>query len=188
MSNKKTNYLVNPGYAEHERIANYAEGERLNKVWRPMTKEEIEKSELGNSGNLNMGMIVDKATLKCRLITKDDDPMSKFDEKSSFVSMSRAIGSHTLLYRLICMFPNPYIVADGSQGYKVPYEVFLKHIPTDEFVVFREWKGASGFGSPFYDWKDVPKDYKKDLFDLINLLLSNGSPHPYDGLVAGEVA
>ncbi len=187
MAEKKINYLVNPGYAENERIANYTESERLNKIWRPMKKLEVKRTG-GNSGNLSINMVIDRQTLTCRLLTKEDDRMDQFKKNGSFVGMAEAIGSHTLLYRLICMFPNPYMVIYGSRGYKVPYEFFLKHIPTDEFVVFREWKGASGFGSPFYDWNDVPEDYKNDLFALINLLLSNTSPHPYDGLVAGEVA
>ena len=38
--------------------------------------------------------------------------------------------SALILYRLICMFPNPKITCLGAAGYKVPWEMFFKHKET----------------------------------------------------------
>ena len=41
---------------------------------------------------------------------------------------------------------------------------------------------------PDYEHTKLPKEFKDDLIELMNYLVSNECAHPYDNLVAGGVA
>jgi hypothetical protein len=86
------------------------------------------------------------------------------------------------------MFPNPHVVAEGANGYKVPWAIYLKHKASGHVICMSEWKGTFGFRTAARSPKEMPKKALEDLSALLNLLLSNNSPHPYDGTVAGSVA
>ena len=97
------------------------------------------------------------------------------------------ISSQLLLYRLACTFPAT-IKVNGHEGYKVVWEFPLKHKETGENINFREWKGASGFGTRFYSVEQMPEVLLKDLLALLDYLTGGRCSHPYDRLIAGAVA
>lgn len=59
---------------------------------------------------------------------------------------------------------------------------------TGEIVIFGEHKAGSSFWTKFVNIKDVPKEFLKDLKELIEYLVSDEVSHPYDGVVAGSIA
>lgn len=98
----------------------------------------------------------------------------------------QAIPSALLLYRLGCVFDGE--VHFDREGYKAIWDFPLKHIKTGELVIFGEHKGGSSFWTRWVNVKDVPKEFLKDLKELIEYLVSDEVSHPYDGVVAGSVA
>jgi hypothetical protein len=98
----------------------------------------------------------------------------------------QAIPSALLLYRLGCVFDGE--VHFDREGYKCIWEFPLKHKKTGEIVIFGEHKGGSSFWTRFVNVKDVPKEFLKDLKELVEYLVSDEVTHPYDGVLAGSVA
>lgn len=98
----------------------------------------------------------------------------------------QAIPSALLLYRLGCVFDGE--VHFCRNGYKCIWEFALKHEKTGEVVIFGEHKGGATFWTKFMDIKDVPKEFLKDLKELVEYLVSDKISHPYDGVLAGSVA
>ena len=108
------------------------------------------------------------------------------EEEEKYVGFYQAIPSCLLLYRLGCLFegrPN----FEGPNGYKVTWSFSLLHT-SGERIVFGEWKGGALFWLEAHNSKDLTKDFKKDVLNLLGVLLHKNCPHPYDELVAGSVA
>lgn len=91
------------------------------------------------------------------------------------------------LYRLLCHFAAE-VESYGPEGYKSVWSVGLRHKSTGRTVAFSEHKAAAGFYMQERSPDELEADFKKDLLDLLNLLVSKDCPHPYDGTVAGTVA
>lgn len=177
-----------------ERIADYKRGEYVNEAFVSMTKEEVDefyKKTSGTNGNLHPHFIVEKSTRKIVIVTdwmKDERARNIYNKDSKFISLSSTISSALAMYRLVCMFNNPHIIAEGAMGYKVPWEMFLKHKKTGEVVCFSEWKGAFGFRTRLTDINNAPEEFINDIKFVLELMFSNNSPHPYDETVAGSCA
>ena len=99
--------------------------------------------------------------------------------------MSKMMSPSLWLYRLIATF---FFAPTCEDNYKMIWEYSLQHKESGQKVMFSEWKGAAGFWMSETNNKKLNADFKKDLVELCNYLCSNKCAHPYDGLVAGEVA
>lgn len=105
----------------------------------------------------------------------------------SWKSMSDMIRSPSLLYRLACTFPAT-VRTTGADGYKSVWHLNVIH-SSGVRIGFGEHKGAAGFWSDFHSLEDIPSpELLADLKDLIDYLVSDVCAHPYDGLVAGNIA
>ena len=175
-------YLVQP-QMYGDRKADYETMESINKKWKPITsKEAFEKFPKGFSGNIGMHVATDKKTLKVKI-----DEEYAYNSKTH-VSLSNVISSALALYRIICMIKTPIVETEGADGYKVPWSVHLIHVETGEILGVSEWKGAFGIWTRFYKIDELPESYKNDVIELLDLMFSDKSPHPYDNCTAGIVA
>jgi len=187
------NFLVQPLFVV-ERQANYKAGEKLRKAFTSVTEkdEKIQKmltEQGGYCGNVNSYISVNLKTRKIsfdRMVSFLDEGFEKYEKKHC--SLYEAISPSLALYRTICLFDNPHIDCEGNAGYKVPWTMLLLHNKTNIIVAQREWKGAFGIGLPQFKASDMPQSLKRDVKLLLETILSDKSPHPYDGLVAGSVA
>lgn len=176
-------YLVQPEQYG-ERKADYKKGKIINTKWKPISsKESFEKFPSGFCGNVHHQTVVNTKTKKVEF-SAEDVPWS--DKTRS--RLSQTISAALALYRIICMIENPIVETQGAAGYKVPWSVNLIHVETGEILSFSEWKGAFGIWTRFHDQKELPEAYKRDIIEILNLMFSNKSPHPYDGCTAGIVA
>lgn len=183
MSNTKPQYLVQPDYLG-ERKANYKAGELMNKKFEMVTSEEAHKNG-GLCGNVGSNVMV---SLKTRKITISKKYLSSADTQKTHVRLYQAISSALALYRIICMFQEPKIEMQGAGGYKCPWFAYFKHKETGACIALGEWKGAFGLWTLFHDPKELPIELEKDVIKLLELLLSDRAPHPYDNVTAGSVA
>ena len=175
-------YLVQPEMYG-DRKADYKKGEVINKKWKAISsKDAFEKFPHGFSGNIGMHVATHKETLKVKI---DEEYAFKSE---THVSLSEVMSSALALYRTICMIRNPIVETEGASGYKVPWNIHLIHEETGEILGISEWKGAFGIWTRFGSIKELPKSYKRDVIELLNLMFSDKSPHPYDGCTAGIVA
>lgn len=178
----KRNYLVQPKlYAE--RKADYATGKSINEKWKPISSEEsFEKNPFGFCGNIGNSLAVDIKTKKLIFL----DGYSRPNENQA--SLYEAISAALAMYRTICIVDKPIIESEGASGYKFPWSISLEHVETGEIFMLSEWKGAFSISTKFNSQEDLPESYKNDIEEFLNLLLSDKSPHPYDGCTAGMVA
>jgi hypothetical protein len=99
----------------------------------------------------------------------------------------RQISSALALYRCISLFEcglNPEL----SDFYKSNWTIHLKHKSTNIICGLSEWKGAFGVYTPYSNINQVDPIYKKDVEELLTLLVSPTLTIGYDGTVAGTVA
>lgn len=171
-------YPVEAGHVM-ERMADYETGEKLQKKFESVLPE----NHFSCNGNIGCNFVVSRKTLKTK-VTEDAFAHRDKDTYMLYEVMSSAL----MLYRLICMFPNPKIICEGYNGYKVPWEMFFKHVETGKIICMSEWKGSFSLRTEFNDITEVPVSLQKDLCMLFDLLYSNNSPHPYDHTVAGSCA
>ena len=169
-------YLVQPKFVD-DRRADYETGKYLQDAF-----ECLKTSNHSFNGNISYNIGVHKETMKIKFFSR------MVYGNQDYVSLHQAIPASLALYRTICMFPNPRVFTEGSEGYKVTWGIILKHRKTGALLEIREWKGAFGIGTTYTNINDLPEEFKKDMEIFLNLLLSDKSPHPYDGLVAGSVA
>lgn len=178
----KKEYLVQPEMYG-ERKADYKKGEEINKKWKPISsKEAYEKNPNGTCGNIGSHITVNAKTRKVKF-NKD----FTFDDKEN-LNLHEVISSAFALYRIICMIENPIVETEGAAGYKTPWKVQLIHVETGNILGIFEWKGAFGIWTKFHNPNELPASYKKDVAELLNLMFSDRSPHPYDNCTAGIVA
>jgi hypothetical protein len=174
-------YLVQPD-CYGERKADYEAGKQAQDIFIPLNPRSKKAKELFNKfdgvcGNMFVGVVFNGDEKK---FIHKTDKMTKFFP--SYVVISCAL----FLYRLICIFDNPVVKTDGHLGYKVPWAMYFVHEPTGVFVCFSEWKGAISVRTPYSECEN--EKLNNDILSLLNLIVSDKSPHPYDGLTAGGVA
>lgn len=178
----KPQYLVQPDYLG-ERKANYKAGEQINNQFEPVTAEEANKNG-GLNGNVGSSLLVSRKTLK---VTVGADFGTR-DNEETHAGLYQTISSALALYRIICMFQEPKIQMQGAGGYKCPWFAYFKHKKTGVYIALGEWKGAFGLWTPFMGTKEFNGEIKKDVVKLLELLISDRAPHPYDNITAGTVA
>jgi len=169
------NYFCNPDL-NAGRKANYKKAEAITAKWIPIPRDKATESLIGN-----VRPVLSLGDQKFHF--KDYKIQSPNKDKG----MWEAISSALMLYRLLCLFPAP-VKVEPEGRYKCIWWVCLKHIDTGETLMFGEWKGAAGIWTRFHDHKELPKSFKRDTLTLLNLLISDQCPHPYDSLTAGGVA
>lgn len=138
----------------------------------------VKENRIDTNGNLAMFF----QFTKDRKVELQKDFATNFE----LYGFYQTIPSALLLYRLGCVFDGE--VHFDREGYKCIWEFPLKHIKTEEVVIFGEHKAGSSFWTRFVNVKDVPKEFLKDLKELIEYLVSDEVSHPYDGVVAGSIA
>lgn len=174
----KPDYLVKPVYMQ-ERKGDYS---LLHKI----KNFKWVKGDLSGCGNICEELKVNKRSHKPSFGRKRFMDPGYDKEGEKYVAFYQAIPSCLLLYRLGCLFkgkPN----FEGPSGYKVTWSFSLKH-KSGWVLTFGEWKGGALFWLDENNSEELPKDFKKDVLDLLEVLLHKNCPHPYDELVAGSVA
>lgn len=160
------------------RMADYGKGRKLQKKFTSITPPD----DFSCCGNVTRDLYVHKETLRA---TFDKNITWQHPD---YYNHYEVISAALLLYRLICLFPNPVVICEGANGYKVPWAIYLEHKKTGHIICLSEWKGSFSLRTTFYDSNDMPEDLKEDLLMLLDLIFSNNSPHPYDDVVAGSMA
>lgn len=107
------------------------------------------------------------------------------DNRRDYSFIEDIISTHLLMYRLICIFFSPPITGNW---YKSVWEYPIYHISTGKQLIFGEHKGASNFWLSEMSHTQLENSFKKDLIELLNFLISDQIPHPYDGCTAGQIA
>jgi len=169
---KKYQFAVNPEYTQ-ERTGNYERRDSITAKW------NNHKNRLEGNGNVNHQCFFD--TKKQTFIFSDE---SIWDDKN-FIPMYKIMSPALLLYRLIATF---FGTPTCEDGYKSIWAYNLTHKATGKGISFSEWKGAIGFWLPDYKQEQLTPEFKADLIELLNYLVSDECAHPYDNLVAGSVA
>ena len=185
------NYLVQPKY-NAKRTADYKTGEKFNEIFKPISPRSKKAKELfekfdGLCGNFFADLIynskIKQFVKRPKSFWNNDD-----ENKKGLFGTYMVISSALLLYRLICMFKNPIVVSDGANGYKVPWVMYFIHVPTGIIMSFGEWKGGITVHTPCQQEALLNEKLNKDITELLNFIVSDNSPHPYDRCVAGSVA
>jgi len=165
-------FSVNPDYVQ-ERTGDYDLRDKIAAKWANTDKRQE------GCGNIGHQFYFD---IKNQSFIFSDESLYKED---GYISMYRIMSPALLLYRLIATFfgsPKCY------DQYKIIWEYNLIHKATGKSISFSEWKGAAGFWLPDYEHKKLNKEFKADLIELMNYIISDKCAHPYDNLVAGSVA
>ena len=174
------NYLTNCEMGL-ERNADYKRGREVMELFEAIPRVD----DLG-CGNVSGHLVVNIKTKRARFVPDYCDACGPYENPKA-VGFWQAIPSALLMYRLACLFPGQ-IETEGHEGYKVTWTMTLRHKATGEILGFGEWKGGALFWTKYGSYKELPTQFRSDLLKLINLLISDVSPHPYDGVVAGSVA
>lgn len=170
------NYLIQPKL-HNERNADYEKSKYIKNTFTLVDPTII---ECMTCGNINYHFVFDKDGSKFKIIDE-----WKFPLPPNQKSMSSTISSALALYRLMAIFGPMKIMSDS---YKSVWDFALKHQSSGKIITLYDYKGAFSFGSEFSNIKEVPEELKNDLVELLNLICSDQSPHPYDGTVAGSIA
>ena len=103
---------------------------------------------------------------------------------------NNVISSAFLLYRLMSMKFPPRFPQNGEEDefYKSIWAVSLKHKQSGQILNFNDYKAGWHLGMIYSDPKDIPTDFREDVLQLLNFLISNQVVHPYDLTVSGSVA
>lgn len=168
----KGQFAVNTDYTT-ERTGNYERRDEILKKW------QFSNGEVSGCGNVNNQFYFD---IKNQSFTFSDKSLY-MDE--SYIPMYRIMSPALLLYRLISTFFGSPKCCDG---YKTIWEYTVKHTESGKQMNFSEWKGAIGFWLPEHTYTKLSEQFRSDLIELMNYLISNECAHPYDNLVAGSVA
>lgn len=183
-------YLVNPDF-HAERKADYKAADRIRKAFTMVTEAQMTKAGIGVCGNLSNELSVNIKTHKVSMISRPNsfkDRAASIRHEKKYAHFYESISAALLLYRVVCLFPNPKIALYGSKGYKYPWFAYMRHKQSGMVIGLGEWKGAASVHSSLHDISDARGKFKEDLELLLNLILSDRSPHPYDKLTAGGVA
>lgn len=177
MSNIKTGLTNNEFYCNPKyvvaRKGNYNKKDKICSKW-----EYDETDYFDLNGNLAYELTFDSRNMKV---------IETPTVRDYTIPFYKAISAPLAMYRLICMFER--MPTDrNNDWYKVVWNFPLKHKKTGERLYFGEWKGAFGFHSKYTSLNKVPASYLADLKEIVEFLVSDEVPHPYDSLVAGSVA
>jgi hypothetical protein len=189
-------YLVNAPYIMG-RKANYRAGAKIRKAFSSVNSkdkpvEQLLETQGWYNGNVDSQMTINNKTRKLSFgdapsfLSVPPEEYQKFERENT--RLWKALPASLALYRTICMFNNPVVECEGNNGYKVPWTMHLLHTESNTVIAMREWKGGFGIGLPHYEHTKMPLSLKRDLTLLVETLVSDRSPHPYDGVVAGSVA
>ena len=166
-----------------DRNADYEWRDRIREKW----STDEDQQGFGN-GNLASHLVWVNGE-SCWKTSKERQLMSWGD----YESMYAVISSPNLLYRIACTF-DVETAFFGESGYKAVWHINLKH-KSGVRVGFGEHKGGSGFWTEFYAMEEGPhcenpptQELLDDIKDLIDYFASDVCAHPYDGVVAGQVA
>jgi len=170
-------YIINPPYCQG-RVQNevYERAEAQTSKWEPVEPPP------GFASCANVCPDYDRTTGKFVF-----QPAGHPADHSRYPGMFEVISSALLLYRLLCLF-KATVETEGPNGYKCIWWVNLKHKETGEILRFGEWKGAAGVWTRFHRDEELPESYKRDMLLLLDELVAEDCPHPYDGNIAGSVA
>lgn len=185
---KRPEYLINPTYLS--KVSDSDARDKAVALFKPMNMTAVrgirDKKGLDNlGGNIRMNAFFDAKAGRTKVGAKMYDFM--WESQGKF-ALSRMMSPALYLYRLVCIFRNPTVLAEGTAGDVTPWAIYLRHKATNEVVCFTEFKGSFSFKTRFIKTKEVPKEFLRDLCRLIDLMLSEKCPHPYSDLVAGSVA
>lgn len=171
------NYLVNPT-KNQERVEDkvYERAQKIASKFEPTIDLPDEYC-----GNVNP--VFDQKKKKFVFNAKDN----LYSTSETQLNIYEVISSALLLYRTLCLFKCT-VLSEGPEGYKLVWEVALKHKESGEVLILREWKGAATIATSFSSHKQIPESFKKDLLALLTELCAPDCPHPYDGTVSGSVA
>ena len=158
---------------------------RILKMFEPLTLTEAKRFQKSHEfiGNLFQYVAYDPAAKTSKVYAK----MSPWMETNGIVQLSRVISPSLALYRTFCLFQGAAVVHNPDNE-KSPFGIYLRHITTGLIVQVGEWKGAFRFYAGAASPKECAKPFLRDLPRLMDLLLSDRCPHPYENLVAGLVA
>ncbi len=101
-------------------------------------------------------------------------------------TLGSVISSAFLLYKLWCM--EFYPKYPRGSAYKVLWMVSLRHQPTGTALVIEDYKAGVSIGMNFTQPDQLPTEFRNDLLELLDFLMSEEVVHPYDLTVAGSVA
>jgi len=174
-------YVVDPPICG-SRVDNkvYARVKVQTDKWEP-------QMDMDADGNGNIKPVMDRDTGKFLFKEYDFGKGNYAEFQEDYASISEAISSAMLLYRLLCHYKCT-VISEGPDGYKTVWWVTLKHKATGEMLTFGEWKGAAGVWTKFVHQKEAPKVFIKDMLLLLEELCAQDCPHPYDRCVAGSIA
>jgi hypothetical protein len=179
-------YVVKPEYiAERLKDNAYSKARKVTSKWVPVA--ELPEQYCGN---ITSDLTYSRSK---RLFSFDKKDHEKYldsitkEADADLVGIHEVMPSALMLYRLLCLFQCT-VHSEGPEGYKLVWQVALKHQESGEVIVFREWKGGLSLGHRFPFGAKPSKAFMSDLTALLNLLASDQCPHPYDGTVAGSVA
>lgn len=167
----QNDFYCQPPFAA-ERTGNYEKQTAIVDKW------EYTKEWKGGNGNINHQIYFrekDGLFFSEESLWRDDNVLSTY----------KLISPALAMYRLVCMFFEAPICADG---YKMVWHYNLKHKSTGVTISFSEWKGAFGVWLEETSYKKLPHFLKEDLLEILGHLISDECAHPYDNLVAGSVA
>ena len=113
-----------------------------------------------------------------------------FPREGNHLISNNVISSAFLLYRLMCMKFPPRFPQHGEEEefYKTIWAVSLKHKKTGQILNFNDYKAGWHLGMIYSHPEDMPTDFREDVLELLNFLISNQVVHPYDLTIAGSVA
>jgi len=165
-------FSVNPDYTQ-ERTGDYDIRDKVAAKWLNSDKREEGCGNVGSEFYFN---------IKKQSFEFVDTPVYM---DNNYISTYRIISPALLLYRLISTF---FGTPKCQDNYKIIWEYNLIHKQTGKHISFSEWKGAAGIWLSDYTHKKLDKQFKADLIELANYIVSDKCAHPYDNLVAGSVA
>jgi hypothetical protein len=110
----------------------------------------------------------------------------KGDYSAFYDNWGDKVAAPYALARLCALFEGLIITTGGQEGYKTTWHLALKHKTSGVVVTFYDYKGGLSMGSNAHN--TIPADLKKDLKKLLDALVNDRCPHPYDGCVVGEIA
>jgi hypothetical protein len=147
------------------------------------SKWKYSTKDLEGCGNLHNDTFFDVENGSFVFIN-DYTKQPKWDD-TMLIRFYRVISSHLLMYRLCATFFKAPKVFDG---YKMIWNYNLEHKVTGKKFSFGEWKGGPGFWLNETESSQLPEDFRNDMIELINYLISDQCSHPYDGCTAGQIA
>lgn len=182
-------YKVNPTPLA-PRKADYKEQNYLQTVF------ETSEKEYFGYGNIQHDIFFKKEKRKIEVeivpgaIEKNTNNITlPFEDDNNYIPSLEVMPCALWMYRLICLFPDPKFASlEGAEGYKMPWLIQLKHKETGDIFCIGEWKGGVTFHSNMDSFKQASQKTIDDVQRLLQLLVSDKSPHPYDGVTAGGVA